>query len=352
MKTTRTSFLLILCIGAACIDASASVLDTLEDPKSMEIDAHVRGLYETFGADGAWPEIAKFLEENIDSKRHVYRIIMTVSDMANGESISSESDPGALEIMRKVLDTYPDYVGRFTMAGAAMEYVTWKGDASDIGRLPLVGDKASDNILVNILRTRVAGTNLFDNITIRDEFGNAVPLSAISSVGGWPPFIPSVANTGPQAVYVYEILKRYSEKTESDPYKIPAELLTMVVWFDADGNPVTNVDLAKYGLSMPTLDPKPDKHNPGDTQYTATFPHDAEGWTPPPFDPAASQPPTTPPPFGHPFASEGEGSPIGDSTPPPEQPQASPKSKALPVLGILALLAAVGCIAAWRFGRK
>ncbi|MCL1921522.1 MAG: hypothetical protein FWG50_10700 [Kiritimatiellaeota bacterium] len=28
----------------------------------------------------------------------------------------------------------------------------------------------------------------------------------------------------------------------------------MVVWFDEDGNPVCNVDLAKYGLAMPEID--------------------------------------------------------------------------------------------------
>jgi len=27
-----------------------------------------------------------------------------------------------------------------------------------------------------------------------------------------------------------------------------------VVWFDEDGNPVCNVDLAKYGLTMPEID--------------------------------------------------------------------------------------------------
>ncbi|MCL1921145.1 MAG: hypothetical protein FWG50_08740, partial [Kiritimatiellaeota bacterium] len=32
------------------------------------------------------------------------------------------------------------------------------------------------------------------------------------------------------------------------------ELLTLVVWFDDGGNPVCNVDLAKYGLTMPDLD--------------------------------------------------------------------------------------------------
>jgi hypothetical protein len=39
-----------------------------------------------------------------------------------------------------------------------------------------------------------------------------------------------------------------------DRTKIPTELLTLVVWFDDGGNPVCNVDLAKYGLTMPELD--------------------------------------------------------------------------------------------------
>ena len=52
--------------------------------------------------------------------------------------------------------------------------------------------------------------------------------------------------------------------------------------------PVANVDLGKYGLSMPVIDPRPDKRYRG--AYAVTFPHDSEGWTPPPFDPAVSQP--------------------------------------------------------------
>jgi len=41
--------------------------------------------------------------------------------------------------------------------------------------------------------------------------------------------------------------------TAKDTSQIPDELLTMVVWFDEDGNPVCNVDLTKYGLTMPEI---------------------------------------------------------------------------------------------------
>ncbi|MCL1921523.1 MAG: hypothetical protein FWG50_10705 [Kiritimatiellaeota bacterium] len=79
--------------------------------------------------------------------------------------------------------------------------------------------------------------------------------------------VPSVTNAGPQAAYVLEILRQFwmkmdppTEKywgTIKDMSQIPPELLTMVVWFDAGGNPVCNVDLAEYGLTMPEIDLPP-----------------------------------------------------------------------------------------------
>jgi homoaconitase/3-isopropylmalate dehydratase large subunit len=70
-------------------------------------------------------------------------------------------------------------------------------------------------------------------------------------------FIPSVANTGPQALYVRYLLRKAREMAERAPFKIPEELIKLTVSFDADGNPVSSVDLAKHGLSMPVITPKP-----------------------------------------------------------------------------------------------
>ena len=57
-----------------------------------------------------------------------------------------------------------------------------------------------------------------------------------------------------------------------------SDLKKMMLTFDEDGNPVCNVDLAKYGLSMPILTPKPlDPWAPFPyDQYTVIFPHETE----------------------------------------------------------------------------
>ena len=82
-----------------------------------------------------------------------------------------------------------------------------------------------------------------------------------------PPFLPSVANTGPQAVYVYDLLKQALAKY-GDATNLPPELVTMTVSFDADGKPVCSVDPSKYGLVMPDFPPPPPAftHEPAMTE--------------------------------------------------------------------------------------
>jgi len=102
-----------------------------------------------------------------------------------------------------------------------------------------------------MLQARVAGTNVLD-------------FTPIMPGAYWPGCVPSVTNMGPQGIYVAEILHQCWEDLEvvedslgnllRDETKIPPELLTLVVWFDDGGNPVCNVDLAKYGLTMPEID--------------------------------------------------------------------------------------------------
>jgi len=52
------------------------------------------------------------------------------------------------------------------------------------------------------------------------------------------------------------------------------EFRRIMVTFDEDGNPICNIDLAKYGLSMPIITPKPDRNYQG--KYTVIFPHELE----------------------------------------------------------------------------
>jgi len=164
----------------------------------------------------------------------------------------------------------------------------------------------------------------------------------------WGLFIayPSVANTGPQAIYVREILAKahaLDREQQEEIYTLAqarqqeldaeymqlklelekrddtvkedmdaltrtfcerydkemrlfceenvftstlSELSTIVVSFDADGNPVCNVDLAKYGLSMPIIVPNPGQRFWDD--YSVVFPHETKDVDmPPPTDTTA-----------------------------------------------------------------
>ncbi|MCL1856988.1 MAG: hypothetical protein FWF84_05040 [Kiritimatiellaeota bacterium] len=131
-----------------------------------------------------------------------------------------------------------------------------------------------------ILEMRVTGINVVDTLAITGLYGFGTP---------W--FYPSVTNTGPQALYVGEILYRYWESVEFDTAQIPPELLTMVVSFDGDGNPVSSVDLSKYGLTMPVITLNPKTRNAWeipleegvwqDNVYTVAFPDLAEPATVP-----------------------------------------------------------------------
>lgn len=125
-------------------------------------------------------------------------------------------------------------------------YLALKGDARDLE----VVKRFNSDILGALLERRVAGENIFGY--------DAGKLKPLGFQGRHQTFFPSVINTGPQAVYVREILYRYWEETGRDKSKMPDELLRMVVLFDAYYDPVCcNVDLAKYGLSMPAITPKP-----------------------------------------------------------------------------------------------
>jgi len=170
-------------------------------------------------------------------------------------NLVSEGEKEALEWIRKYLEFYSPEVAEIVIRddntglkglsertrARALEYLVTKGDERYI---EIVSQYANDT-LVRLLKIRVAGMNVFDS----SDFG------VLGYWGGM--FIPSVTNTGPQAVYVREILYRYWEEHGRDSSKIPQELQTMVVSFDENGNPVSSVDLAKYGLTMPVIEPRP-----------------------------------------------------------------------------------------------
>ena len=249
------SFGLTLCLCSAYTNVSADSPAPEIPAESMAIISQMDRLYETFGSgNDVLPELYKLLEENIRDRSFVGELDSRLRNASNAHNPGVASDPGLLKIMRKLRDAYAN---DFRVVTGAITYLVLKGDESDLAKI-------SDGISVMcdaVLGARVAGSNLFVKMSVPTEYGGIITNMLPNLVTFRPPFIPSVANTGPQALYVYEILKRAWENAGEDESKIPAELLTMVVWFDEDGNPVCNVDLAKYGLTMPELDvpnrPKP-----------------------------------------------------------------------------------------------
>jgi hypothetical protein len=225
MKKVIVSFCLTLCVSGVCAEDNIG--------------------YDEF------PILYAQLEANIEDITTATRAV-GIFQGVDAANLASEGEKKALQWTRKYLELYPTEVAKtitrsdntglwsFTerVRKLALEYLTVKGDERDID---IVSRFNSD--YGRVLKERVAGKNFFD-------YDGIVGL-------GNPRFLPSVANTGPQAVYVREILYRAWEEAGMDSSKIPSELLTMVLSFGADENPVSSVDLTKHGLSMPVITPKP-----------------------------------------------------------------------------------------------
>jgi len=212
-------------------------------------------LYGSYYGYDSVPWVCKQLETDIENLGEASRAINLLASI-DCSNLASEGEREALEWTRKYLERYPpeaveaatrdDNTGlRKVSENArtwALDYLVGKGDERCIEIVSQYSDT-----LAQVLKMRVAGMNVFDD--------DPVPLASL----GTPAFLPSVKNTGPQAVYVREILYRSWEEAGRDSSKIPQELLAMVVSFDEDDNPVCSVDLAKYGLTIPIITPRPDK---------------------------------------------------------------------------------------------
>ena len=193
--------------------------------------------------------LCKMLETKFDDPNPEY-VNEAMSRFYNfdGHNIASYGNPEALDWARRVMKEKPAEQGFDRRS--ARDYLVVKGDGRDL-------DLISSREWRERLNMRVAGTNLINFFRPANTTGGA----------SWYSCLPSVTNTGPQGLYVQEILRQFWETIEievddsvyptyrfRDISKIPEELLTMVVWFDENGNPVCNVDLAKYDLTMPELD--------------------------------------------------------------------------------------------------
>jgi len=218
----------------------------------------------------AFPAIYEVLQnepENFDFiKLAMFRFLHV-----DGRNPASEGEAEAREWVRKFLERSANKLDEEneTLRFLSSAYLALKGNSEkDIELLQRWGDYRDYG---RILVTRLAGGNVLRRFP---------PVKDTST----PWFYASVTNTGPQAVYVHAILVKFCEQLRAAQEEnvfsawnlleeVPEELMTMVVSFDKDGNPVCNVDLAKYGLSMPVITPKPAKHLPWwDDSYTVTFP--------------------------------------------------------------------------------
>jgi len=279
----------------------------------------------TLGFD-AFPVYYEILEQSFDNPERVSFVVHRLFH-DDGRNLASEGKKEALDWARKLLDVYKDkHLGSYALA---VSYLARKGDAKDVEWFPAGLSWKEER---ELLTARVAGTNVI-------RMDDHVPLLYV---------IPSVANTGPQGVYVYAIIQRAWENVwegneewqarGGDVSKIPPELLTMVVSFDRDGSPICSLDLAKYGLTMPVIEPKPTTND-----LIFGFPNNSHTVT---FPPLGETPPQKETDIVKPQVNT-----MQNTTPISEQPQATPKSRNPLWLGILAF-AVISAVTVWSLAKR
>ena len=248
-------------------------------------DAVVTGVQER-GRD-AFPDLARFTDETeLDSG--YLGVAFWMIDKWDGLDAFTPGDPHLLASARNILPRLLDHNKRHETEALSkgLLYLAKKGDARDF---PLFEKYLADPVFqrcqsefsgdgqgeqfdlffylafpYRILQHRAAGTNIVRGTFDAKQypyFNRFAPADGNSYSTNRLHFIPSVVNTGPQAAYVYEALEQAHalgrrigcDSPFSSVTNIAPELLTMRVWFDADGKAVCDVDLAKHGISVPGL---------------------------------------------------------------------------------------------------
>ena len=202
-----------------------------------------------------FPAFKRFMEDEDYPPYNdwTYYILISYVCKIDGVNMCSTGHPDMMRLTRECLAAKIEKP-EWQSAAYCLLYLSQKGNADDLpllekyAELPSKLDFAKNAGLesLRILKARASGTNVLNLSKTR--------LYCWST--NEPPFLPSVANTGPQAVYVYDLLKQALAKY-GDATNLPPELVTMAVSFDADGKPVCNVEPAKYGLVMPDFPPPP-----------------------------------------------------------------------------------------------
>lgn len=182
-----------------------SVLDNMKSLRAMG--------YKKF------PALYTLYEKNKKDVKYVNGIIGLFYE-TDGKNICSTGDITALSITRDFLRSEQ---GVNSLAG--VYYLAYKGIPSDVEVLQkistnggFIGPYASRGLVC--LKLRVAGTNLIDHL-------NGSGIKKITDMD--PPFVPSVANTGPQAEIVLQRIKKEMKKVNGDAKKLPPELLTLTI---------------------------------------------------------------------------------------------------------------------------
>ena len=200
-----------------------------------------------------FPAYKKILQEGRPYDNYTYHTLMSLICKIDGVNMQSMGDTDLLRLTREFL-TIKSEKPEWQSAAHCLLYLSQKGNAGDLpllekyAELPSKLDFAKNAGLesLRVLKARASGTNVLSFLQARYYCWST----------NEPPFLPSVADTGPQAVYVYDLLKQALAKY-GDATNLPPELVTMVVSFDANGKPVCSVDPAKYGLVMPDFPPPP-----------------------------------------------------------------------------------------------
>ena len=231
----------------------------------------------------AFPDVARLMDRTDLGSKYLEWAFVWIGRL-DGWDIFAQGDSHLLASTRRILPRLLDHDKRYEYDAvrSGLIYLAKKGDARDfpffekymedpmLQPSSFVKDqgKEEDHFLwlsvpYRVLRHRVAGTNIVEGIFERRwyPYYDSFDLPMYSYTTNDLRFIPSVANTGPQAAYVYAAFEQahaLGRRLGCDtPYSsitnIAPELLTMRVWLDADGNAVCDVDLAKRGISVPGL---------------------------------------------------------------------------------------------------
>ena len=312
MKHAKTILLAAASAVVLSLALQASGLDEVLEARRMPwedtpeaVRAEWNAILKNMGEKGraAFPELALAMDRS-DLGSWYLEYAFTRIAQVDGWDIHTRGDPHLLASARGILPKLLDDDKRYkcNTVRCGLIYLAQKGDARDF---PLFEKYMADPVLwkilldrppptpeederqkswlvmpYRILQHRVAGTNIVQGTfewKWYPYFDNFFPHDSLSYSTNNLRFIPSVANTGPQAAYVYEAMEQAINKMWAQdtvrraegetverrgslggsPYRMltgnAPELLTMRVWFDAKGEAVCDVDLTKHGIFVPGL---------------------------------------------------------------------------------------------------